>query len=251
MKSLLKLAVVGYLVAQTSAFALNIRVIDAGYSHGMITNAKNYLTGLGHTVSSGTTLADYSAFDQVWDLRYNSALGAGDIAAMGAFLNSGRSIYLTGEHSGFAARNNSLVGFVSAVGGGTIALQNTSHAGAESITAAGQVVNNPNTFTSVQFSAANSVGVAGVGNGFQVTSLGSLAGWDFGDITGSPGARMLIGFDIEIFNSTNGAGWAQNMATYLGSQAPAAAPDAASSFGLILAGLIGLVSVRRFSAGRR
>jgi hypothetical protein len=240
----------GLVTTPAAVFAFNIKVIDSGVSgHGMVINAKNQLTALGNTVTAGGTLSDYSAFDQVWDLRYTGNLTAADITAMGSFLQSGGSMFLTGEHSGFnTSRNNSLVSFISGVGGGSITLSNGDVAGPQAITAAGQIVNSPNTFTSVAFSAANTVGATSTGNGFQVTALGSLLGWDFGDIAGSPNARMLVGFDIEMFQASNGEAWTENMVTYL--DGPSSVPDSGSTVALVGVAMLGLVSVRRryFSA---
>ncbi len=210
-----------------------------GNSHTMVTNARNNLTALGHTVTfgGGTALTDYSGYDQVWDLRYNVNLGAADATAMGNFMAGGGRMYLTGEHNGFdGSRNTSLQNFIGAVGAGPVTLTGSTGSVNQSITAAGQIVNSPNTFSSVRYNAARVISTSG--QGFVVTETaagtnqGSLIGWDFGDIVGSPSARMLVGFDIEIFNSTNGQDWTENMATYLG--APVPVP------GAVLLGMLGL-----------
>ncbi|MHC4159872.1 MAG: PEP-CTERM sorting domain-containing protein [Planctomycetota bacterium] len=224
------------------AGAAIIKVIDQGVSgHSKVAAARNHLIALGHTVTTGGTLTDYSAFDQVWDLRYSANLGASDITAMGNYLVGGGRMYLTGEHSYFdSSRNTSLVNWTSSVGGGSLILASTSAGGSQPITAAGQIVNSPNLFASVAYSAARTT--ASAGNGFLVTETslgsgeGSLVGWDFGDIIGKPGARMLIGFDIEIFQ--NGQNWTENMATYLA--APVPEPGT-----MMLLGLGGLVLRRK------
>lgn len=92
----------------------SIYVIDSGVSsHGMVQAAENNLAALGNTVTTGGTLASYSGYDQLWDLRYTGNLTAADITAMGAFLQSGHSLFLTGEHSGFdSSRNISLVSWI-------------------------------------------------------------------------------------------------------------------------------------------
>ncbi len=197
-----------------------VYVVDAGVSnHGQVKNAKTYLGNLGYTMTAGGTLTDYSAYDQVWDLRYSGSLTTADITAMGAYLRAGGSMYLTGEGSNFdSSRNLSLVSWVNGVGGGTVSLVGTVYTSYQSITGPGQIVNSPNTFSSVRFQYARTA--ASVSQGFLVTETsvgagrGSLVGWDFGDIVGSANARMLVGFDIEVFY--NGQDWAENMATYLG-----------------------------------
>ena len=220
--------------------ALTIKVIDQGVSgHPRVIDARNHLIALGNTLTTGGTLDDYSAFDQVWDLRYNANLGAADITAMGNYLAGGGRMYLTGEHSGFdSSRNTSLVSWTSSVGGGLLILSKAGVSGPQPITAAGQIVNSPNVFASVTYGTARTTSSAGGGLLVTETSLGSgegsLVGWDFGDINGKLGARMLIGFDIEIFY--NGKNWTENMATYL------AVPEPAT---VLLVGLGGLALLRK------
>ena len=52
------------LTAASVASALPVYVINTGVSsHGQVINAVNNLNALGNTVTTGGTLADYSAFD--------------------------------------------------------------------------------------------------------------------------------------------------------------------------------------------
>lgn len=247
MKNLTLVTILTVALSQASLWALNIKVIDSGVAgHGMVINAKNNLTALGHTVTAGGTLADYSAYDEVWDLRYSGNLTAADITAMGNFLAGGGSMYMTGEHTGFnSSRNNSLISWINGVGGGAVSLLNINAAGPQAITPAGQVVNSPNTFSTINFNAANTVGTASTGNGFLVSSLGSygsLLGWDFGDITGAAGARLLVGFDIEIFQ--NGINWTENMVTYLAAN-QSNTPEAGASLVFLAIAVVALGGSRR------
>jgi hypothetical protein len=193
-----------------------------------------------------STLADYSAYDQVWDLRYQTNLGAADVTAMGNYLAGGGRMYLTGEHVGFTSlRNTSLTSLINNVGGGSLALTGVAVAGGQNVTTAGQIVNTPNALTSIFYQAAEVSSTAG--SGFLVTETssgsgtGSLIGWDFGDIAGSPSARMLVGFDINIFGSwggpTQSMDLTENMATYLGAPVPVPGACLLGILGLSVAGV--------------
>lgn len=234
-------------VTPAALAAPQVYVIDSNVSaYVQVQAAKSHLSSLGYSLTSGGTLADYSAYDQVWDLRYGGNLSAADVSAMGAYLGGGGRMYLTGENAWYdSLRNTSLVNFISAVGGGALTLADGYASGAQPITPNGQVVNGPNTFTAVDFAAARTTSTAG--NGFLVTETasgsgsGSLVAWSFGDLEGAPLARMLVGFDIQIF--TNGPDWTENMAAYLGQAATVIPlPPALAFYGasVVLLGLFGI-----------
>ena len=194
--------------------------------------AIGHLQSLGHNISNGSTLTDYTGFDQVWDLEFFRNLSANDVAAMGNFLAAGGSMFLVGEHSGFDIyRNVSLVQWAFDVGGGDMTLFDSVVQMAQLVTPEGQAVNSPNVFASVMFNGSRTVASPSQGflvTEFNSTAAGSLVGWDFGNVAGAPDARMLIGFDIEMFQF-NGVDWTENMVTYLGAGSDAAADGIADS----------------------
>ncbi|WP_425616271.1 PEP-CTERM sorting domain-containing protein [Anatilimnocola sp. NA78] len=232
-------------VAESSAA---IYVIDTGVT-SFSASPKSQLTGLGYTVNSGGALANYSGYEQVWDLRYNANLSGTDTTAMEAYLQSGGRMYLTGEHNGFdASRNNSLLGFLNATGAGPVSLvANTNFSGTQTFTTEGQALNSPTTLAGVNFFAGRVV--SETGQGFLVTQTGlvpgqgSLLAWDFGDITGKESARMIVGFDHEMFGSTPG-GLVGNFASFLGATTVAPEPATLVMWSLGMAG-IGVVGWRR------
>ncbi len=239
-----------------SASAASIYAINTGLSNDIaVVDAISQLNFLGNTVTTGSTLADYSAYDQVWDLRYNQNLGPTDVTAMGNYLASGGRMFLSGEQPAYTElRNASLVDWVEAVGGGSMTLVNVRITGDQPVTTAGQIVAQPNQRTFLRYYAANSVSTPGTG--FMVTEtqsgLGhsSLIGWDFGDIIGSPNARMLVGFDINLFR--NSSAWAENMVHYLGGDAPPPVVPEPSTYAMAALGLLGLglLAWRRKHANR-
>lgn len=96
-----------------------------GAQYGFITE----LQATGHTVTylnSESLPADISGYQQIYDLRYNTAISTADGTKYYAFLQNRGFLYLTGEHSGFPHRNNSISNFISPLGGGTLTVSGSS-----------------------------------------------------------------------------------------------------------------------------
>ncbi len=229
----------------TVASADNILFINGSEgSHPWSIQANNDLINLGHNVTTLTNPpGSYAGYDQVWDFRYNTNMTNQDATDMGAFLQSGGRMLVLAENSGFeGSRNQSLKNWVNQVGGGVIGnFVNGCFAGTENVTNAGQVVMQPNAFNQIAYNCSTTYNTSGTG--FLVSSGpngdGSIIGWNFGDIAGSPNARMLFVADIECWEAGNGNGinFTDDLATYLG-RVPA--PGTAS-----LIGLAGLAAARR------
>lgn len=122
MKKILKyITLMGTLLFGTTALADNVLIIGGeGDSYVAV---QNELESAGHTVtyqSGNTGPGDISGYQQVWDMRINVALSADDQLKYDTFLGNGGYLYLSGENSGFATRNNSISQFTSTLGGGTI-----------------------------------------------------------------------------------------------------------------------------------
>jgi hypothetical protein len=242
-KSIGSVVVIASASVASIAGADNILVIEQG-GHVSGDQAIQDLQNLGHSVSvvqSPQSLGTYQMFDQVWDMRYAANMTNQDAIDMGAYLQGGGSMLVLGEWSNFeGSRNISLRNWISQVGAGQIGnvVQGAS-TDLQAITAAGQVVNQPNnSITAIQYDFATTYTQANITQGFLVTSSangdGGTIGWDFGDITGAPNARLLAVWDIEVWETgVNGIDWTENMATYLG-RVPA--PGSAAVLGL--AGLI-------------
>ncbi len=117
------LATVVAAIMSSAAFADNVLIIGGeGDSH---ISVKTELEAVGHTVtyqagSSGPS--DLTGYQQVWDMRYSTALSADDMAKYDTFLKNNGYLYLSGEHGGFATRNNSIGAFTSSLGGGSISV---------------------------------------------------------------------------------------------------------------------------------
>lgn len=226
---------------------------------------KTALTNLGYTVVSGGTLSDYSAYEQVWDRRYDQVITASDAAAFTDYLQGGGRMFLTGEHTGFPDRNNSLISFLNSVGAGTVDLTSNTFSSLQTFTTEGQAVNPLGTYAGIYTTAG--LMVTESSPGFMITETaagsgkGSLVGWDFGDILGSESARMIVGFDTTLSGRTTSGSlhtaiWG-NFAQYLDDPAPtnAAVPEPATfviwGLGLAAAAAVRVAGSRRAALGSR
>lgn len=221
----------------------DILVIEQGghpYGNQAIQDLKN----LGHNVTVvQNPLNDYAGYDQVWDMRYATNMTNNDTTAMGAYLAAGGRMLVLGEHSGFeGSRNISLRQWISDVGAGQVGnyVQGCEFS-TEDITAAGQIVNSPNTFMNIKYNCATTYNQKNITQGFLVTATangdGGIIGWDYGDISGAADARMLAVWDIEVWETgVNGIKWTEDMATYLGGRVPAPGSMAVLGLAGVLAG---------------
>ena len=203
-----------------SAITLADEIYVLGSGHSGITSARVQLGLLGHLVTIGEPLTDYSGYDQVWDLRYSIEITPADRNAMEDFLQVGGRIYLSGENGAFQARNNSINGFLVQIGAGTVSfIGNSQNTTTQIFTSDGAVVNSLHPSHDATYFFARTVSPPA--NSFLVTEtdpgsgVGSLIGWDFGDISEHPNARLLLGYDIEIFES-NGLDFTENVSFFLG-----------------------------------
>ena len=217
-----------FIILSISVFSDTIYVL--GENHEGDNNAIQYLRNLGHSVIDGnlTTLSGYSAYDQVWDLRYNTAMSSADQTAMGNYLANGGRMFIIGENSSYDTRNNSVTSFIAGIGAGTITLGTNAtlyNDHWEYFTTLGQVFQNPNYYSQIRFRWSRSVVAT---KGFLATELssnsgvGSMWAWDFGNITGKETARLIVSYDINQFDNTaaNGAGWVENIHHYLSAPVP-------------------------------
>ncbi len=213
MKKILILLAISCMTLMPS-FAATIYVLHDG--HGSSVNAVSLLTSLGYTVTVGGVLTNYGSYNQVWDLRYNSALTSAENTAYKTYLEQGGRLYLSGEHSGFDHRNTTLVSFVSLVNGGTLSLS-ADYATTQTVVDSRFTANG---LSSISINSGRSTTSAGTG--FFVTKdtaagKGSILGWDAGSLSGSPSGKMLIGFDIDMFSNANASAMVRNFSDFLGS----------------------------------
>ena len=107
----------------------NAVIIADDANGGLADGLKDRLENAGYTVSfsAGTAgiLNSLDSYMQVWDVRYDTALTNNDSTGYLTYLNDSGGLFLLGENSYFATRNNSLTAFIAAAGGGDVSYSAT------------------------------------------------------------------------------------------------------------------------------
>jgi len=222
-------------------------------------NITNNLQALELAVGNTVTIADavptdLSSFDQIWDLRFSvtSPLTAADQAAYTAFLQTGKGMFVMGENSGFTVRNNSVIEFVSALGGGDLIF--TSPDWTQTVNAPWT---GPNPVTQVYYAAPGGVGVGDSGTGTFMTqaddgSGGSAIAWAPGTLVAAPTATLTVVFDVNFMENTydvpNSQNFLKNMIGYINTNVENNAVPLPAALGpglLMLGGWIAAASRRK------
>ena len=219
----------------------------AGIEANVVTNLSGKLTAAGYTVTSnvGVPSGSLATYKQIWDVRFNNTtpLTGSDITAYVAYMAGGGSLFVMGENTGFATRNNSIISLVQTAGGGTITVTNP----ASNTQTVQNPFTGPNAVTTMIYLA--SAGAPSPGNGTYVTKDGSNIGASLvfgpGNMTNAATGSLILVFDVNFLDPSADAAsqaFTSNLVAYLAapvvvapppSSAPAAAPSL-SEWGMIL-----------------
>lgn len=116
-----KKIITGFLcVISLNVLADNVLIVDPNYG-GVATNVEGRLVAAGHSVTTVTSApTSLTGYQQVWDLRYASALTSNETTLYTSFITNGGFAYFVTENPGCCmSRNNSIAALVTALGGGT------------------------------------------------------------------------------------------------------------------------------------
>jgi hypothetical protein len=220
------------------------------------TNLSNKLTTAGFTVTSnaGVPGGSLATYQQIWDTRFNQiVLSASDITAYTTYLAGGGNLFLLGENTGFATRNNSIISFIAAVGGGTITVTSPSNT-VTVLTPFAAGITNPFTFQAA--AGTHSVGSYGA-IAVDAASIAPAIVYGPGALTAAPAGSLIIVFDVNFLGTSADANSQQlirNLIAYLAAPvtvAPFNPPSPASvpalstwAFFVLAAGLTYLASRR-------
>ena len=192
------------------------------------TNLAAALTSAGYTVTTITTgvvPSDLTGQKQVWDIRCTSALTGPESIVFTAYLVSGGSLFLMGENTGFgAARDATLISYISAVGGGSLTLTAT----ANSQTAQSPFTG-PTTLSTFSYRAAGGTTTAGTGAFVtqDTSGYGGAIVFGPGSLSSAPSGTLIIVWDVNFMDGSRTAGETallDNLIAYLAAPVPIGTP---------------------------
>lgn len=181
------------------------------------TNLSNKLTTAGFTVTSnaGVPGGSLATYEQIWDTRFNQIpLSASDITAYTTYLAGGGNLFLMGENSGFATRDNSIVSFIATVGGGSIALTTPNNT-VTVLAPFASGITNP--FTFLAANGTHSTGSYGA-IAVDASNIAPAIVYGPGSLTATPAGSLIVVFDVNFLGTTSDANSQQltrNLIAYL------------------------------------
>jgi len=185
------------------AWADQILIIEYGsYNDEFIRSAAE---AAGHVVTAASSLpSDVSSYNQIWDYgRFFSALSSSDMTKLKTVLENGGTVYLTGERSCCAPRNNSIVSFIQDVGGGDDVAIATSDAGSSSNILQSDF-RTPNNITDVQYGSSGYF--SNIGNGTAITktnnSSSQITAATWNDLSAPYTGKIIAVLDVNIWTDS-------------------------------------------------
>jgi len=156
------------------------------------------LQSQGHTTTiSDPVPADISSFAQVWDIRFDPAMSAGEQTQFVNFLNSGKNAFVMAENSGFGARNDSVLALITAAGGGSLSFVTP-----DSTQNVNPAFRTPNNIDTIDYCAPGGASSGGLtaGTGIFLSDDGAIGGtaigFSKGTLANAPSGSLAVVFDV-------------------------------------------------------
>jgi hypothetical protein len=199
-------------------------IVDDGSAFDVNT-VESFLSGrlvnAGYTVitSTGVPGGSLAGYKQIWDIRFQAStpLTGSDITAYMTYLTGGRSLFVMGENSGFITRDNSIIPLITAAGGGTVTiLQSSNSLNLQTVEAP---FTGPVTLPTITYAAVG--GFSSIGNGRFVTmdANGAAGAIVFppGTLTNTPLGTLISVLDVNFLTAGIGGSQAftDNLIAYL------------------------------------
>lgn len=188
----------------------------------------------------GTDPGDLRDYACVIDLQVDFALDPLRLLRYDSYLRTGGSLYLSGEHSAFAFRNDSLSAFINSMGGGPVVADPVSSPFPgptdiiEPMNPDHPLATTCNSVSELVFDGIANGHWLQLGTGTWVTNAPDYAcvgAWDHGTMAGAPAGRLVAGLDINAFATgasgtldfrvsdrtipTQNRAWLENLVQYL------------------------------------
>lgn len=229
---------------------------EVGTTTAVMNNLKTLHEEAGNTVTLLSSLpADLTPYSQVWDVAFNLALSP---AAQTGYLNyiaGGGGVFLMGENDGFMQRNNSILGLISSLGGGSIGF-NGCYDGMQTVHAP---FTGPNAVSQVNFAASGCFTSTGTGDWITSRADGSMgAGIAFGvgDLSSASAGALTTILDVNFMMNSYDLPASQNLTknliNFVGTQVepPVGVPEP-GTLALMGLALLGIGFARRRAIGMR
>jgi hypothetical protein len=186
------------------------------------------LTTAGYTVTSNVGVpGSLSGYNEIWDIRADTALSGSDITAYVAYMAGGGSLFAMGENGTCcSARDASVAALITAAGGGTVTLE-TNSANLQTVQAP---FTGPVSLTTITY--ADIGGFTSAGSGAFITKDTATSGGALifgpGTMTNATSGVLASVLDVNFMdNNPPGSGLSQaltdNLIAYLG--APTVIPN--------------------------
>lgn len=209
------------------AFSADVLIYNGDYSDvanslaARQTVAGNTPTVISWTGNSIPGLPSLNSYQQVWDVNGHLALTSDQQAAYQSYLQRGGVLFLMGENTSYgAARNATLISFISSVGGGTLSIVGNG-GGAETVSSAMQ---SPNAINSVSYAASGSYTSPGTGTCLTVNGSNTCSAIAFskGRLANATSGALVSVLDINFLESSRAASFqsfVDNLIAYMTAQA--------------------------------
>ena len=222
---------------------------ESGTTASITTQISQLHIAAGNTITVVDAVpVSLAGFQQVWDIRFsnNLAITGAEQSQYVSYLQGGGGMFVMGENSFFATRNNSILSLISSAGGGSLTF--TTPGDAQTVYSP---FTGPNAVTSIQYSAAG--GVNGFGTGQWITSnaagsAGSGVAFGVGSLGNAQAGALTTIFDVNFLaTDANASSQAltRNLIGFIGNQV-APVPEPATWGMMILGfGMIGAAARSR------
>jgi hypothetical protein len=173
---------------------------ETGTTNSITTQISTLEAAVGNTATVVDQVpASLSGYGQVWDLRFSnsSPITSQAQAEYLAFLHAGGGMFVMGENSSFATRNDSVLSLIAAAGGGNL----TFTVAGDSQTVVSPFTG-PNAVSGIQYSAAGGVTTSGTGQ-FISSNANGGAGVAFGvgTLANDPAGALTAIFDVNFMQT--------------------------------------------------